>query len=194
MSPQAKLTVQRPPSPVVSLGCGGVTLWLFSFVHKISFLSSPLCSLPRKRPGRRDPHEGQLGHRCWEDESLLPTPPAPCATQWGHRAGTEATGRPVCSGCEGAPRGNNGPSTSASITLSWRLTHMQGGLSFRKGWNVTLSKGASGPVKFAVDQFHPPPLPPPPSPAAGPSLAPSLRPAKAGRAASPPAPGDHSPV
>ena len=62
----------RPPSPVVSLGCGGVTLWLFSFVHQISFLSSPLCSLPRKRPRRRDPHEGLLGHRCWEDESLLP--------------------------------------------------------------------------------------------------------------------------
>lgn len=88
MSPQAKLTVQRPPSPVVSLGCGGVTLWLFSFVHKISFLSSPLCSLPRKRPGRRDPHEGQLGHRCWEDESLLPPPSTLC-----HPVGTSSWDR-----------------------------------------------------------------------------------------------------
>lgn len=192
MSPQAKLTVQRPPSPVVSLGCGGVTLWLFSFVYQISFLSSPLCSLPRKRPGRRDPHEGQLGHRCWEDESLPPQHPVPPSGDI--ELGQRPRDAPCVQGVRGAPRGNNGPATSASITLSWRLTHTRGGLSFRKGWNVTLSKGASGPVKFAVDQFHPPPLPPPPAPAAGPSLAPSLRPAKAGRAASPPAPGDHSPV
>ena len=42
------------------------------------------------------------------------------------------TGCPVCSGCEGAPQGNNGPSTSASITLSWRLD-TYAGRPFSKG-------------------------------------------------------------
>lgn len=145
VSPQAKLTVHRPPSPVVSLGCGGVTLWLFSFVHQISFLSSHLCSLPRKRPGRRDPHEGQLGHRCWE--MRVCSHPAPRATQWGHRAGSEAAGHPVCSGCEGAPQGDQWP----FHICPGNLTHLRGGLSFSEGWNLILSKDASGPVKFAVD-------------------------------------------